>query len=518
MPDATPSDIDLLARARQGDSSAAAELYVRHAAAARRLASTYRRAGDPDDLVNEAFSRVLGAIDRGAGPEEAFRAYLFVTLRRIAAEQAARYKDEPIAEVPDPVQAARVQGPAFDPADRQIVLHAYQSLPDRWQSVLWHTAVEGRPPRDVAPILGVSANAVAALASRAREKLREAYLQAHLQIEPPTECAPHRSRLGAYVRDGLSPRDKAATEAHLDGCGSCHGLVAELADVNQLLVRALQPLFLSASEAAAVAAGGAAAGGALAGGLAAGRRIFTKARSNPTVAGTIAAAAVVAAALAAIGIGSDSPVPEQAAPAEQVEPPPESPATEPVSSPPPEAPAPSPDPPPADPAAAPPPADAPPAATPAPPPSRPAPPPPTTGTPAPGPPPSAPPPTSPPPPPPAPEPEMGAVVWLAGSDQLQVTLANDASAPTDHIALGVSVAGGALIDGWPSGCTLALPLLISAGCGVSPLDPGEAAIVHVPVRVTGPGQTASVSLCEVAILTVDCDSGLLETTTTDLTG
>ena len=113
---------------------------------------------------------------------------------------------------------------------------------------------------------------------------------------------------------------------------------------------------------------------------------------------------------------------------------------------------------------------------------------------------------------------MGPVVWLGDSDQLQITLANDATAPTEHLALGVGVNGGALIDGWPSGCSLALPLLISAGCGVSPLDPGEAAVVHVPIRVTGPGQTARVSLCEVAILTVDCDTGLLETTTTDLSG
>jgi RNA polymerase sigma factor (sigma-70 family) len=300
MSAATPSDLELLSRARRGDSSAATELYTRHASAARRLAASYPRAGDPDDLVNEAFERVLGALSRGAGPNEAFRAYLFVTLRRIAAEQAARSRDEPIAEVLAPVEAwTAAQGPAFDEADRQIVLTAYQSLPDRQQEVLWHTAVEGRPPRDLASVLGVSANAVAALASRARERLREAYLQAHLQVPPPAECAPHRSRLGAYVRDGLSARDKAATDAHVSDCHSCRVLVVELADVNQLLVRALHPLFLSTAASGAVAAtgGGAIAGSGAGRAGAAGRRAMSKAKASPVTVGVVVVVAALVAAL-----------------------------------------------------------------------------------------------------------------------------------------------------------------------------------------------------------------------------
>ena len=64
------SDSQLLDQARQGDEAAFTELYVRHQPAALRLARTYRRFGDPDDLVNGAFERVLGAIRRGAGPTE----------------------------------------------------------------------------------------------------------------------------------------------------------------------------------------------------------------------------------------------------------------------------------------------------------------------------------------------------------------------------------------------------------------------------------------------------------------
>ena len=192
------SDAELLDQARDGDEAAFTELYVRHHEAARRLASTYRRVGDPEDLVNGAFERVLGALRRGAGPTESFRAYLFVTLRRLAAEQGERPADQSIDEVPEPV-GDEADTPELDHADRELITRAFESLPERWQAVLWHTAVEGRQPRELAGVLGVSANAAAAMAYRAREKLRQAYLQAHLLASPMPDHEPYRSQLGAYV-------------------------------------------------------------------------------------------------------------------------------------------------------------------------------------------------------------------------------------------------------------------------------------------------------------------------------
>ena len=58
-----------------------------------------------------------------------------------------------------------------------MIARAFASLPERWQAVLWHTEIEGARPADVAPLLGLTANGVAALAYRAREGLRQAYLQ-----------------------------------------------------------------------------------------------------------------------------------------------------------------------------------------------------------------------------------------------------------------------------------------------------------------------------------------------------
>jgi RNA polymerase sigma factor (sigma-70 family) len=256
------SDAELLHAARNGDEAAFTELYVRHHAAARRLAGSYRRGGDADDLVNGAFERVLGALRRGGGPEESFRAYLFVTLRRLAMEDARRGSDEALDDVPEPVLAV-AGGPELEGAEREMVSEAFESLPGRWQAVLWHTAVEGRQPREIAGVVGLSANAAAALAYRARERLRQAYLQAHLQTSPRPRCEPHRSRLGGYVRHGLSRRDHKDTAQHIEHCESCRSLVTELNDVNRMLVRAVSPLFLLAGgKLAGLAASGSAGAGA----------------------------------------------------------------------------------------------------------------------------------------------------------------------------------------------------------------------------------------------------------------
>ena len=295
------SDAELLDQARSGDEAAFPELYVRHQAAALRLASTYRRQGDPEDLVNGAFERVLGAIRRGAGPTESFRAYLFVTLRRLAAERDDRPADQALDEVPEPV-SEEAGSAELGQADREIIAQAFESLPERWQAVLWHTAVEGRQPEELAGVLGVSANAAAAMAYRAREKLRQSYLQAHLLAAPAPAHEPSRSRLGAYVRDGLSKRDHDAVADHLRGCESCTALVAELEDVNRVLARAVLPLFLLAGaklgggSAAAAAAGGAASTG---GGGHPG--VVRKLRHLAPTIGSAAAITAVVAGLAGLG-------------------------------------------------------------------------------------------------------------------------------------------------------------------------------------------------------------------------
>src|SRR5207247_10580581 len=76
-------------------------------------------------------------------------------------------------------------------------VRAFSRLPDRWRTVLWHLEVEGDTPAEVAPMFGLSGNGVSALAMRAREGLRQAYLQEHIGTNIPASCRAYAEDLGA---------------------------------------------------------------------------------------------------------------------------------------------------------------------------------------------------------------------------------------------------------------------------------------------------------------------------------
>ncbi len=244
------SDAELIAGARQGDSDAFGELYRRHVesatAAARALARSH---SDADDLTSEAFARVLRALQRGGGPEVSFRPYVVTTVRNVFYDKVRRNREEPSDDMSDVVNVALLAA-ADNHEDGALAAAAFATLPERWQMVLWHTEVEGRSVAEIAPLLGVAPNAVAALAYRAREGLRQAYLQAHLRDQTAAECRECATSLGAYVRDGLSARDRRRVDAHLDGCESCTALVAEVTDTNNTLRAALIPALIGVSSTA----------------------------------------------------------------------------------------------------------------------------------------------------------------------------------------------------------------------------------------------------------------------------
>src|SRR5512132_1127731 len=70
-----PGDAELISAVRGGDVDAYGELFARHVDAARRLARQLSGPADADDLVSDAFTKVLTVLQRGGGPDLAFRAY-----------------------------------------------------------------------------------------------------------------------------------------------------------------------------------------------------------------------------------------------------------------------------------------------------------------------------------------------------------------------------------------------------------------------------------------------------------
>ncbi|KOV88932.1 sigma-70 family RNA polymerase sigma factor [Nocardia sp. NRRL S-836] len=233
MVDENEVDRDLLARVRDGDDSAYGELFSRHADAVRRFSLRHvREAAEADDLTAESFFRMLQAIRRGSGPTDHVRTYLLTVARRVAWEWSGRRRDVPV----DDEELSRRTEPVADNAARRaehnLITRAFSSLPERWRVVLWRVEVEGERPASVAPHFGLSPNAMSALARRAREGLRAAYLQAHLAVDDGrSSCAAIRAKLGTFTAGGVQGVEERRIRAHLDTCSSCSQLHAELNEV-----------------------------------------------------------------------------------------------------------------------------------------------------------------------------------------------------------------------------------------------------------------------------------------------
>jgi len=238
--DAPSSDEPLIAAVRRGDVDAYEQLYRKHEEPARRTAQLC--AGDhadQQDLVAEAFVRVLVAILGGGGPRDNLRPYLLVAIRNLASSRwhQERRVDRYGADADGAVgtETASCDQIVVGRWRARVVWEAFRELPPRWRVVLWHMEVNGANPSDLATELGLSPNGVSALAVRAREGLRKAYLQA--QVPDTTEpcCRATRARMGVWLRDGLEPRKADMLRGHLADCVPCRAVAAELVEANREL-------------------------------------------------------------------------------------------------------------------------------------------------------------------------------------------------------------------------------------------------------------------------------------------
>lgn len=306
---AGPGDAELISSVRDGDTEAYGELFARHVEAARRLARQLVSAGDADDLVSEAFAKVLVVLQRGGGPDLAFRAYLLTSVRRLHVDRIrAGSKLQTTDDLTPYDPGVPFRDTAVEGFESAAAARAFASLPERWQMVLWHTEVEELKPAEIAPLLGMSSNSVSALAYRAREGLRQAFLTMHAQGADDEACEWAQDNLGAYVRNGCSRRDAARVEQHLGECRRCTAIYLELTEVNSNLRGILAPWVLGSAATGYLASfGGEAAGGGVVALLGRARDVVVRHAATTAVAG-VAAAVLVAGAVASSLGGSETPV------------------------------------------------------------------------------------------------------------------------------------------------------------------------------------------------------------------
>lgn len=126
-----------------------------------------RSAGDADDIVQDAFCRLLAA-DVDGLDEESLRKYVFRIAGNLIADRWRRSQR-------DLSWLARLRGePHVDmPADDADVAREFSALKPRDRALLWLAYVEEHNHEEIAGALGVARGSVKVLLSRARARLRK---------------------------------------------------------------------------------------------------------------------------------------------------------------------------------------------------------------------------------------------------------------------------------------------------------------------------------------------------------
>ncbi|PSS43145.1 hypothetical protein C6401_13960 [Arthrobacter woluwensis] len=225
-------DSELLTLARAGDMDAFGALFAKHRDTAYRLAYALTQDhGAAEDAVNETFASVLSALKSGRGPQGVFLPYLLSSVSRTVWRSSRRKRREvpsddisPLEEAPDASDRVLL---AFE---NESARRALLALPDRWRMIIWYLDVEDLSPRDIAPTLGLSANATVALHRRAKTALRAAYLAEHLGKQGHQDCQFTIGYVPAYLTGTLTHRKKTWFHEHLKTCPHCRRAFAEILD------------------------------------------------------------------------------------------------------------------------------------------------------------------------------------------------------------------------------------------------------------------------------------------------
>ncbi|WP_262009177.1 RICIN domain-containing protein [Streptomyces sp. FIT100] len=251
----TLSDAELTDRLRAGAlhaHPAAQELKRRHLPAVldyARLCGRHQTAGN--QLAVLAFDLAAKEAFRGLRPRGTWRHHLLMLVQRAGAAWAAGGRRERLvsgfaewtdqyadvaadssagaagaADAPGPAAAAGPRPLRFEASSAMVT--AFYGLPEPTRGVLWYAVVDEEPDATVASYLGVPPRLVPELQDRARDALRHAYIQAHLERAGERKCLGFRRIIEAAARPEDGRRSEDLT-VHLAECPSCTRLVAELA-------------------------------------------------------------------------------------------------------------------------------------------------------------------------------------------------------------------------------------------------------------------------------------------------
>ncbi|WP_147375463.1 RNA polymerase sigma factor [Jiangella rhizosphaerae] len=177
----THEDLHSMAAVRE-ETDAFATLYRRLAPSTRDVAlRIVANADDADEIVQQTFCAVLGAVRAGRGPRRNTDGYVYTVARNLAHDLCV--DNRRVVPAGDLAPDGRLGLEcSVEPTSHAAATLA--SLPRRWRAILWLIEVEGYSPAELAPAMALSPSAVSSLATRARRAFRKAYLRRAMRAVP----------------------------------------------------------------------------------------------------------------------------------------------------------------------------------------------------------------------------------------------------------------------------------------------------------------------------------------------
>nr|WP_281360702.1 sigma-70 family RNA polymerase sigma factor [Psychromicrobium silvestre] len=224
------------------------ELVARHSPMGLRLArARVVNPSDAEDVLSSAVADVYAQMTDGKGPTDSFRSYFLTVISRKASrtnQDAAKVL--PVADnalLDEVVEPDEIR---LD-IDTDLVRGAFQALPERWQEVLWYLEIDEVKPAEAAALMGMSSNAVSALALRARRGLRRSFVQTLRSKSPTDACNRLANTVEPFIRSGDPLILPANLHRHVASCASCSTVVQQLAETKFALRMLLVPALVGVS-------------------------------------------------------------------------------------------------------------------------------------------------------------------------------------------------------------------------------------------------------------------------------
>ncbi len=168
----TPSDEELMLSVRDGDLQAFGQLVLRHQSAAWGVAYRFLAdSGEAEDMVQEAFLRILDAADRYR-PTASFRTYLYRVLTRLCIDHKRKRRPIPTDRLPDVPTPGHTQAGRIERAETESAIReALDSLPPKYRLVIILRYFEGLNGAEIAEAMKTTPKGVERLLARARQSL-----------------------------------------------------------------------------------------------------------------------------------------------------------------------------------------------------------------------------------------------------------------------------------------------------------------------------------------------------------